>query len=162
MKTETKVKKKQETNDWLVRPRIEVKEEKRYSADELIDAYFKGRKDQFEENKKILVETFSTHLDKAKNVCVEFFQKLEQNDIECSFVTLRALTISHFDAIFIVPKEKFVSLDFDAVYRMAREKKKEVNTNTFSFSFSFMPLTKTLNEGRMLTDGYILKYVKKN
>jgi hypothetical protein len=161
MKPETRAKKHQDVKDWSLRPRIEFKREKHYSADELIDAYFRGRRDQFEEDKKILLESFSDSLKRAKKVCEEFFEKLEENGIKCSFVSLRAMTISHFDAVFVVPKKKFVALDFDAVYRMAREKKKEVTTNTFNFSFSFMPLTDSLNEGRMLTDGYIMKYAKK-
>ena len=162
MKTATQTKKQKEAADWSLRPRIEVKKEKHYSADELIDAYFRGRRDQFEEDKKILLESFSENLKRAKQVCEEFFLSLEQNEVGCSFVSLRAMTISHFDAIFVVPKQKFVALDFDAVYRLAREKKKEVTTNTFNFSLSFMPLTDSLNEGRMLTDGYIMKYAKKD
>lgn len=162
MKTASTSKKLKEMADWSLRPRIEVKKEKHYSADELIDAYFRGRRDQFEEDKKILLESFSKNLKRAKQVCEEFFLTLEKSDVGCAFVSLRAMTISHFDAIFVVPKHKFIALDFDTIYRIAREKKKEVTTDTFNFSFSFMPLTDTLNEGRMLTDGYIMKYAKKD
>ena len=146
--------------DWSLTPRIEVQKEKVYSADELIDAYFKGRKDQFEEDKKILLETFSNNLKQAKSVCEEFFQTLTEYDIKCQFVSLRALTITHFDAVFVVPRIKFLSLKFDKIYRMAREKKSAIITKTFQFSFSFMPLTDSLNEGWMLTDGYIMTYGK--
>jgi hypothetical protein len=160
MHTAVKNAKTNKSTDWSLKPRIEVQKEKVYSADELIDAYFKGRKDQFEEDKKILLETFSKNLEQAKNVCEEFFETLADKEVQCKFVSLRALTITHFDAVFVVAKEKFVSLDFDKIYRRAREKKCEVNTKTFQISFSFMPHTDSLNEGRMLTDGYIMRYGK--
>lgn len=135
MKTATQTKKQKEAADWSLRPRIEVKKEKHYSADELIDAYFRGRRDQFEEDKKILLESFSENLKRAKQVCEEFFLSLEQNEVGCSFVSLRAMTISHFDAIFVVPKQKFVALDFDAVYRLAQGEEKRSNNKHFQFLF---------------------------
>lgn len=159
--TESRTMKEVETSDWSLKPRIEFQKEKVYSADEVIDAYFKGRKDQFEEDKKILLDIFSRNLDKAKLVCEEFFRTLADNNIVCKFVSLRALTVTHFDAVFVVSKKNFLSLDFDTIYRMSREKKKQINTATFQFSFSFMPLTILLNEDQMLTDGYIMRYGKK-
>ncbi|MDR0305657.1 MAG: hypothetical protein LBI42_02345 [Chitinispirillales bacterium] len=157
-----RVKKHHEPTDWSLRPQTGSGEEKHYSSDELIDAYFRGKRDQAEENKKILMRAFSDNIKKAKTVCEEFFLALEQNGVGCEFVALRTKSISQFDAIFTVAKDKFISPDFDVVYQMALEKEKEITAkNTFSFYFSFMPLTESLNERQMLVDGYIMKYAKK-
>jgi len=162
MNTTTKIKKRQEMADWLTRPQFESEEEKHFSADEVIDAYFRGRRDQVEENKKVLLKTFSDNLERAKQVCEEFFATLEKNGIKSFFVSLRAESVTIFDAIFVVPAQKFLSHDFvNTAYGIAREKKKEINTPTFNFSFAFMPFTDSLDERSMLMDGYILKYGKK-
>jgi len=161
MNTATKTKKSQEPANWLTRPQVEIEKEKHFSADAVIDAYFRGKKHGFEENKKILLELFSDNLKQAKNICEEFFSTLKENRVNCSFVSLRATDVMNFDAIFVVPEKKFLTPDFDAIYKMALEKKKDVNTRTFKLYFSFMPLTSSLDEGRMLADGFILTYGKK-
>jgi len=147
-------------DSWLLRPQAEIEKEKFFSSDELIDAYFKGRRDQVEENKKVLLKIFSDNLNRAQQTCEEFFAALEKSDVKGFFVSLRAESVTIFDAVFVVPAQKFLTHDFDAVYKMAREKKKEIATATFNLSFSFMPLTDSLDEGQMLMDGYILKYGK--
>lgn len=160
MQTIVKNTKSTKATDWSIKPRIDVQKEKIYSSDEIIDAFFNGRQELFERDKRILLDTFSSNLDHAKAVCEEFFDTLWNSNIRCKFVLLRALAITQFDAVFIVPKEKFLSSDFINVYKMARKKKTAVNTTIFQFSFSFMPLTDSLNEECMLNDGYILRYGK--
>ncbi|MDR2591320.1 MAG: hypothetical protein LBC59_00740 [Chitinispirillales bacterium] len=157
----TKSKKLNNTVDsWLLRPQTEFEKEKFFSSDELIDAYFKGRRDQVEESKKVLLKIFSDNLKRAQQTCEDFFAALEKNGVKGFFVSLKAESVTIFDAIFVVPTQKFLTHDFDAVYKMAREKKKELVTTTFNISFSFMPLTDSLDEEQMLMDGYILKYGK--
>jgi len=157
----TKSKKSHNMSDsWSLRPQAELEKEKLFSSDAVIDAYFKGRRDEFEENKKVLLKTFSDNLKRAQQTCEEFFAVLEKNGVKGFFVSLRAESVTIFDAVFVVPAQKFLTHDFDAVYKMAREKKKEIATTTFNLSFSFMPLTDSIDEERMLMDGYILKYGK--
>jgi len=162
MGTDTKSKKTHYTtaDSWSLRPQTEIEKEKLFSSDTVIDAYFKGRRDQVEENKKILLKTFSDNLKRAQQTCEEFFAALGKKGVNGFFVSLKAESVTIFDAIFVVPAQKFLTHDFDAVYKMAREKKKEIATTTFNLSFSFMPLTDSLDEERMLMDGYILKYGK--
>jgi hypothetical protein len=159
--TAIEVKKRQEPANWLTRPQIEIEKEKHFSADKVIDAYFTGKKHGLEENKKTLLELFSDNLELAKKNCEEFFTILEANSVRCAFVALRATDVVNFDAIFTVPAEKFLAPDFDNIYKMALDKKNNINTDTFKLYFSFMPLTNSLDEGRMLADGFILKYGEK-
>jgi len=147
-------------DSWSLRPQAKIEKEKLFSSDAVIDAYFKGRKDQVEEKKKVLLKTFSDNLKLAQKVCEEFFAALGKSGVKGKFVSLRAESVTIFDAIFVVPAQKFLTHDFDVVYKMAREKKKEIATATFNLSFSFMPHTDSLDEKRMLMDGYILKYGK--
>jgi hypothetical protein len=159
IRTENKVSRADDTS-WFLRPQIEIEKEERFSADALIDAYFKGKRDQVEESKKVLFETFADNLNTAKKACEEFFAMLAQKGINGDFVSLKTDSITVFNAIFVVPAQKFLTHDFEAVYKMAREKKKELTTPTFNLTLSFMPLTDSLDEEQMLMDGYILKYGK--
>lgn len=59
---------------WELKPSVERKEKKIFSADELIDAYFKGKEDLINETEKVLLEKFSKNIDFAKKVSEEFFE----------------------------------------------------------------------------------------
>ncbi len=145
--------------DWILKPRVEEKTKKWYSADEMIDAYFKGRKDQKDESEKILYEKFEKNLQQAKEITADFFALImAEHKIKCKFAKLRANRITDFDAIIVVSQSDFISDEFKKIYSLARKKKEEVNTNTFQISFTFMPETKNIDENKLLSDGFILRY----
>lgn len=146
---------------WELKPSVERKEKKLFSADELIDAYFKGKKDLLDETKKVLIEKFSKNIDLAKKVSEEFFEALKKENYSCKYVMLKALNVTNFENIFIIKKSDFISDRFREVYRQSREKKAKINNQTFNLSFSFMPYSEKINEKRLRTDGYILKYAEK-
>ena len=146
---------------WELKPSVERKEKKIFSADELIDAYFKGKKDLIDDTTKVLFEKFSKNLALAKKVSEELFESLKKENYNCKYVLLKALNVTNFENLFIIKKSDFISDRFREVYRQSREKKAKINNQTFNLSFSFMPYSEKINENRLLTDGYILKYAEK-
>lgn len=159
MSIATSSKKVTANTDWTLKPLVEEKTKKWYSADEMINAYFKGRKDQKDEGEKILYEKFEKNLQQAKEITVSFFTLiLTGYKIKCSFAKLRANRITDFDAIIVVKQSDFISSEFKKIYALARKRKEEVNTDTFQISFTFMPETKNIDENKLLSDGFILRY----
>ena len=160
MKTETAIKKYQHEDVWSP-VSVEARHEKSYSANDMIDAYFKGKNAQYEENQKIIKNLIEENLDHSQKVCEEFCDLLKQNGFKCSFVTFRIIDPFNFDAIFAVSKESFLADNFNEAYRMAREMRKKITTKIFNFTFIFMPLTDSLDTEKLLSDGYIMKYEPK-
>jgi hypothetical protein len=147
--------------DWQTEPIIKNRKEKIYSADSMINAYFKGKEDEKNKQRQILENEFSINLRKVQSLCVNFFYYLIKEKISCQRIYLRALSLNYFDAIFLIEKNDFMSPDFMKVNKNAVKEEKQIVKENFDFEFIFMPLTKHLNKQRLLTDGYILTYGQK-
>ncbi|MBD3330272.1 hypothetical protein GF354_01945 [Candidatus Peregrinibacteria bacterium] len=157
MATAVKGKKKvsSSTNSWKEAP---IK--KRFSADDLIDAYFRGREDEVADREKILMEKLVANLDKAKEISEDFFKYLIEKKYSCKYLKLRATDVTHFDAIFVIEQKDYIKESFKRVYAKSRKVKENINGDTFCYSFSFMPFSKYISEDEFLSDGYFLDYGK--
>ncbi|MBU0488410.1 MAG: hypothetical protein KKD31_10730 [Bacteroidetes bacterium] len=129
-----------------------------YSENDLIDAYLAGKREQRDSEKKILIERFVSNLNKAKTRGIDFFRFLVAEKQNPKIAYLKIEDISKFQIVFIIPQDVFVSEGFPVVYSKAREIKQEVNDDTFHISFSFMPFTESINEERLISDGFILRH----
>ncbi len=148
-------------DDWEVQPSSEQKEVKLFSADALINAYFKGRRDQKIEREKVLLEKLKENLNKAKKLSSDFFDILKKKNISCKHVLLRPKQITEFESVFIVSKKDYISPKFEEIYKLSISKKTRVNSDTFHFSYIFIPYSQNINREKLSSDGYILEYVKK-
>ena len=146
------------STSWELEPSLSKAKEERFSTDDMINAYLKGKEAQKNENEKIRMEKFSNNIELAQSISEEFFRMLDNKGIKCKFVTLRPKSIFDFDSIFLVSESDFVSPDFEEIYTLAREKCSSVNSDTFNLSFSFIPYSKNVNKNRLLSDGYVLTY----
>jgi hypothetical protein len=163
--TEISAAKKQ---DWHLKPPVEIKEKRFYSADEVINAYFLGvdkgyskAKIEYNNNNerfKILFKTFEDNLNIAKQTCEKFLGEICKNGFKSLGVWLRSYSLTSFDAIFVIDKKDFVNEEFLAIYTLSQEIREKVNNNSFNISLTFMPNSNHLNEDKLLADGYVLNY----
>lgn len=107
------------------------------------------------------MEKLVKNFEQAKHISSEFHKLLWEKGIKCRYVLLRAITIIEFESIFVVPESDYISPAFIDIYRLSIEEKKQVRTETFHFSFVFMPDTKHINQEKLVSDGFILRYAKK-
>ena len=145
---------------WEVKPRITEDHKKSFSADEVIDAYFKGKKDQKDEDNKILMEKFGKNLEKAQEVIEKFFLELVSKGIQCKFLRLRASKITEFDSIIVVEESDFASDKFEDIYNESINLASDVNSDTFRINFSFMPYSEHIKTEKLIADGYLMTYGK--
>jgi len=154
----TNTAKKTDAPNWVVNP-LEVSTGFIFSADEVINAYFQGKKDQKSENRNILMEKLEVNLVKAKKASEELYHLIDSKGFKCVEVLLKVKNIATFNSLFIINEEDFVKDEFQEIYIESIRKKKELNdSTTFEFSTIFMPTSGDLIMNSLLADGYILNY----
>jgi hypothetical protein len=137
------------------------KQEDVITANDAIDAYFKGKEDGKSEQERVNRRLFTSNLEKAKSVSEFLFEKIALEGIQLKAIHLKAETITSFCALFVADKNDFLKDEFRDVFIRAREVKIQSDDDTFSISFLFTPDSSSLNEHSLASDGYLLKYYGK-
>ncbi len=153
--THTKIESKS-SSDWILQPQKGY-----FTHDELIDAYLKGKEEQKNENQRILMKELQANIELAKSIVEQISEEIVKKGFDTVKSYLRINNISKYDAIFDVPVDHFTSEQFDEVYKLSSAKRRESNSDTFSINLTFMPHTESLNEKRIVCEGFIYSYEKR-
>lgn len=132
----------------------------KYSEDDLIDAFLRGKEAQANQTEQILLEKLVSNLTLAKDAGISLFGKLKETGIDCKKAFLRINSIAEFEILTVLAKENYENDTVSGAYKTARLLKKEVNNNSFRMWFSFMSESDHLNTERIISDGYYFKYGK--
>lgn len=146
---------------WEKNPLFEYKKNKFYSADQMIDAYFKGKMDQKNSDDQIMIEKLKENLNNAKKIVENLIRQLTAIKIKVKYTKLKITSVKDYEAIIVVAKSNFISPTFENAYKLAIDTKKLENNQTFNIYFSFMPFSLKIDEKKLLADGYILSYEQK-
>lgn len=145
--------------DWALSSSFDKSGEQFFSADNVIDAYFSGKKDGNEERSKILREKFSQNLTTAIKAAEQLFSEIIKEGFTCDKVFLKSKNVSHFTALFVVNEDNYLDDSFLKIYDKSIDLKRSLNnTETFDFSTIFTPNSSSLKAERLSSDGYILSY----
>ncbi len=146
-------------SDWQISPLKQEKGKETFSADDLIDAYLKGRKDAAGFDKQMRMDKLDTNLEKAKELSVKLYNSINGLGFKCSSIKLKIKDIYHFSSIFIVNEEDYINDDFLKVYKESMTLKNKANKEkTFDFTTIFAPMHSKVEINNMLADGYIFSY----
>lgn len=137
------------------------REESVFTGNQLIDAYLKGKQDGKDEMIRVFNKQFKDNIDIATSISEKLYTEAAKRKINFKTIHLKAEGITTFSALFIAKKDDFLSDKFRDIFITARRLKKEVESDSFYISFSFMPESKDLNEKSINSDGFFLKYEKK-
>lgn len=136
----------------------------RFSGDEMIDAYFLGRKAGIEagwdEKFQILVKQFKTNIESAVSVSETLYKQASEIGIALKTIHLRSDGLSKFTALFVVDAKDFISDNFLNVYKISRKLNGNKSNPDIYISFLFTPASDTLNQDCLTADGYFLNYAK--
>lgn len=131
---------------------------KQFSADDLIDAYLKGKADQKSNDEKVLIQALDTNLKLAQNLSVSIFDLITDSNFKCNTVRLKIKDIYSFAAIFIVDANDYTSKDFRKIYESSINIKKEHNKDLFDFSTIFCPYNENFDTQKLIIDGFTYYY----
>ena len=143
------------SQDWTIQPI-----EKKITCDDLIDAYILGANDQKQRSRTELIKKIESNLLKVQNICSAFYNEMIVKGFKLKLALLKFETINRFHVIYMVPEKEYESEGIIDLYKHAIELKQKVNSSKLYISCSFMGLNESVNEARLISDGYIFVYGK--
>lgn len=129
-----------------------------FTHDQVIEAYIKGKEAQRDQNIKVLIKELENNIKKASNAVERIHEYIVSLGFKSYTYYVRFNNIISFDVIFSINQEDYLSESFDKVYVFSMNLKRELNNETFNISFSFMPKSDSLNEKRLTSEGFLLRY----
>lgn len=137
-----------------------------YTGDDMIDAYFLGKKAGIEagwgDKIKILANQFKKNIESAMSVSEQVLNEAKEVKIHLKDILLRADSVSKFTAIFIADEKDFASELFLQAHQIAKKYDRDKANNEIYLSFLFMPDSKNTSNDCLEADGYFLRYGKDN
>lgn len=126
-----------------------------FTADEVLNAYFKGKESVMKEVKDLI----KSGLQLSSLSSNYLFEKLKNETIKVEEMYLRFVTPKEFDTLVIIADEDYYNKEkrWNA-YKYAREINK--NIDDFSLNFSFIPYSDEIDNSIIASDGFVFKYDK--
>lgn len=147
--------------DWKLNPIKTDKGTDRFSADDLIDAYFNGKRDQVDEEKQLRLDKLKENIEKASNLSVEIFNHIGELGFRCEMIFLKVKSIYNFTSLFLIEEDDYCDDRFLEVYKKTISIKNVSNVGkTFDFTTIMTPSSDSFDKKSVLADGYILSYGK--
>ena len=147
--------KKSVSSDWI------KKEKESYTSDEVINAYLQGEKDGQSAKEKVLIQKLEENLKLAQKIVENINEEMVKSNFTSIRSYLRIKSLFRFDAVFSINKDDYLSTGFDAIYKLSRDFKSACNNDSFNINTTFMPITDSLNEERLVSDGFYFTYEKR-
>lgn len=136
--------------------------ERLFSADFVIQAYFKGKSDGAEESVeqkvKVLKKQFEANLDQAAKNTGKIYEQLKQKGMTPISAHLKTDTFDRFDILITVSEEDVLKESFHDIYQMTRAMEEAVSEDGYNVSFSFINKSNQFDEDMLFSDGYIFTY----
>ena len=126
-----------------------------FTADEVLNAYFKGKESVVKEVKDLI----KSGLQLSSVSSNYLFEKLKNEKIKVEAMYLRFVTPKEFDTLVIIADEDYYNKEkrWNA-YKYAREINKSIDD--LSLNFSFMPHSEEIDNSIIASEGFVFKYDK--
>jgi len=136
----------------------------KFTGDELIDAYFLGRKAGikagWDEKFQIIANQFGKNIESAVKIAEDFYKEVLENNISLKTIYLKSEGFSKFTALFIADMKDFASEEFLKVHTIARKYRGNTQNKEIYIGFLFVPFSDKISQDCIDSDGYFLRYDK--
>ena len=143
------------TTNWQ---RTDEPKDQKFSADELINAYFKGVKEGTYQYQKAIRKQLGENLEKAGKHTSNIITILQDRGFEFYSALLKIHNWDEFEVILLVNPDHYINPKFLEIYNLVSSYEKEVKEDTYSITFSFTDYDESLDKEQMESDGFILEY----
>jgi hypothetical protein len=133
---------------------------KLFTADEVINAYFRGKKELGSAISRVLAKELEDNLKKIQAIGEDLFTTINSKRIRCSRVLLKIDDLSSFKLLFMVNELDYSLEKLREVYALLIDKEQSESSDTFHFSTSILSDSPKVNKQRVFSDGYYLCYGK--
>lgn len=126
-----------------------------FTADEVLNAYFRGKDSVMKELKELI----KSGLQLSSVSSNYLFEKLKNESIKVEGMYLRFVTPKEFDTLVIIADEDYYNKEkrWNA-YKYAREINQSIDD--LSLNFSFIPYSDEIDNSIIASDGFAFKYDK--
>ena len=132
-----------------------------FSEDDLIDAYFRGKKEERTTNEKLLHKTFQNNLVTATGTAERFIHQVKEKGLNVIAALLKVEDVFMFRVMIVVSEDDYIADSFSDFILMSSTLKSEVDQDTFTINFSFTYHSDNLSDDCLAADGYKSKYAGK-
>ena len=133
-------------------------EDKFYSVNTVVDAYFRGLSDGKEQTNKVLKNQLQANLKKAAVDTSTVLHFLKDKKFGAISAHLKVCSLYDLSVIITVRDEDILSPGFTEAYDFTCNLEKKEKTDLYSISFSFVNKSPNFNSGLLLSDGYIFSH----
>lgn len=141
------------SEDW----NIDKSSDNIFSSDEVIDAYFRGKKDGLKSHQQSLLDSLNNNVDSCAKHSYEVITHLKEKGFENTSAFLKILQWNTLRVIVSLKEQDFLNPDFLEIYDFVSKLEERVCSNTYTIDFSFLDYSEKVNEKNLHADGYILK-----
>jgi hypothetical protein len=132
-----------------------------FSADDVIDAYHRGKTEFRQEIDTVRVKVFNDNMGQVTSVVATALMKLMENGYTYYRVYLRTDHWFAYEVLVLVAEDAFVDDGFEAIYQFITEQEQATQSDQFNITFSFVPVGKNaldlVNNTAITSDGYIYR-----
>jgi hypothetical protein len=134
--------------------------ERLFSADNLIDAYFNGKKQGVEDYKALVLEKLHFNLEKSGELTFKCISEIKIKNFTPVSAKLRINTYKNYSVLIFVNKEDYINEGFIDIYQYSGNLEIENESEFFSIDFHFAYKGDCFNEKAVINDGYTINFSK--
>lgn len=125
-----------------------------FSCDDMVDAYFIGKRAGQDSVFSIMKEKVNSNVTKMVELCELLFKGMNDLGIPIYNIGLKITNLINHDVAIIVKDTDYLSPKFDKVYDLSYDLTHGIKDDNFNLCFYFIPKTKNLDLSLMNEDGY--------
>lgn len=123
------------------------------------EQFQRGEEHQKQKTKDEFNAIIEKNIGRATTLSENIFHIAQKDyEVNISKALLKIESLYHFETIFLVDKEDFLSSKIKSVYEKSHSIKSDFNCDEFYISFKFMPFSENINRDCLHVDGFTLEY----
>lgn len=130
---------------------------KLYSADAVIDAYLKGKKEGLEQTQKAAIQQLESNIRKAATHTLKVFEYLKEQGITPITAYLKLDRFDVMEVMFTLEDEDLLNDKITSVYDYVCSFEEAVSEELYNITFGFVDQGPEFNESLLRSDGYVFK-----
>lgn len=131
--------------------------EKLFSADAVIDAYLKGKRDQLEQSQKAIIEKFESNLRQTSHHTEELISFLNSVQIRPFAAYLKVRSFDTFEVLVTLSERDFLSDEIERAYDYISNMEQRITQELYRITYHFTYHSENFNVSLLKSDGYFAK-----
>ena len=129
-----------------------------YTANDLIDAYIKGKNDGLDQAQRAIYKLLDDNIKLSIEVTAKVTTYLKGVNFTPQTAYLKVYAWDNLEILISVPEEQFLDDSFLGAYKFVGDVESSTNNDHINLCFSFISISDQMDENHIASDGYIFKH----